>query len=135
MITTYEFPNQWNWRIFLGICDDNESIEDVIIHLNIKENCKFETTDSSNNVDAPCFVCDPKNLIGIVCINEFKLNSMNISICVHELIHLMVYISNISGCNINLNTSECWAYFMGSMTQMMIEILNQHFNEERNDNV
>lgn len=60
---------------------------------------------------------------------------MNISICVHELIHLMVYISNISGCPINLETSECWSYFIGNMTQMMIEILNQHFKEERKNNV
>jgi hypothetical protein len=50
----------------------------------------------------------------------------------------MVYISNINGCSINLETSECWAYFCGNMIQMLIEILTQHFNEsieERKENV
>ena len=133
MITTYEFPNQWNWRIFLAICDDEENINDIVFHLNNKEKCYFNNKIA--NINTPCFICDPENLIGVVCINNFQLNSKDISICVHELIHLMIYISNISGCEINLNTSECWAYFIGSMTQMMIEILYQHFNEERNDNV
>ena len=133
MITTYEFPNQWNWRIFLAICDNEENINDIVFHLNNKEKCFFN--NKSANVNTPCFICDPENLIGVVCINNFQLNSKDISICVHELIHLMIYISNISGCEINLNTSECWAYFIGSMTQMMIEILYQHFNEERNDDV
>ena len=133
MITTYEFPNQWNWRIFLAICDNEENINDIVFHLNNKEKCYFNNKIA--NINTPCFICDPENLIGVVCINNFQLNSKDISICVHELIHLMLYISNISGCEINLNTSECWAYFIGSMTQMMIEILYQHFNEERNDNV
>lgn len=133
MITTYEFPNQWNWRIFLAICDNEENINDIVFHLNNKEKCYFNNKIA--NINTPCFICDPENLIGVVCINNFQLNSKDISICVHELIHLMIYISNISGCEINLNTSECWAYFIGSMTQMMIEILYQHFNEERNDNV
>ena len=133
MITTYEFPNQWNWRIFLAICDNEENINDIVFHLNNTEKCYFNNTIA--NINTPCFICDPENLIGVVCINNFQLNSKDISICVHELIHLMIYISNISGCEINLNTSECWAYFIGSMTQMMIEILYQHFNEERNDNV
>lgn len=133
MITTYEFPNQWNWRIFLAICDNEENINDIVFHLNNKEKCYFNNKIA--NINSPCFICDPENLIGVVCINNFQLNSKDISICVHELIHLMIYISNISGCEINLNTSECWAYFIGSMTQMMIEILYQHFNEERNDDV
>ena len=133
MITTYEFPNQWNWRIFLAICDNEENINDIVFHLNNKEKCYFNNKIA--NINTPCFICDPENLIGVVCINNFQLNSKYISICVHELIHLMIYISNISGCEINLNTSECWAYFIGSMTQMMIEILYQHFNEERVDNV
>lgn len=133
MITTYEFPNQWNWRIFLAICDNEENINDIVFHLNNKEKCYFNNKIA--NINTPCFICDPENLIGVVCINNFQLNSKDISICVHELIHLMIYISNISGCEINLNTSECWAYFIGSMTQMMIEILYQHFNEERNDDV
>ena len=133
MITTYEFPNQWNWRIFLAICDNEENINDIVFHLNNKEKCYFNNKIA--NINTPCFICDPENLIGVVCINNFQLNSKYISICVHELIHLMIYISNISGCEINLNTSECWAYFIGSMTQMMIEILYQHFNEERNDDV
>ena len=133
MITTYEFPNQWNWRIFLAICDNEENINDIVFHLNNKEKCYFNNKIA--NINAPCFICEPENLIGVVCINNFQLNSKDISICVHELIHLMIYISNISGCEINLNTSECWAYFIGSMTQMMIEILYQHFNEERVDNV
>ena len=133
MITTYEFPNQWNWRIFLAICDNEENINVIVFHLNNKEKCYFNNKIA--NINTPCFICDPENLIGVVCINNFQLNSKDISICVHELIHLMIYISNISGCEINLNTSECWAYFIGSMTQMMIEILYQHFNEERNDNV
>ena len=133
MITTYEFPNQWNWRIFLAICDDEENINDIVFHLNNKEKCYFNNKIA--NINTPCFICGPENLIGVVCINNFQLNSKDISICVHELIHLMIYISNISGCEINLNTSECWAYFIGSMTQMMIEILYQHFNEERNDDV
>lgn len=135
MITTYEFPNQWNWRIFLGICNNNEKVDDIINHLNKKEKCNFKGEHETDNVCAPCFICDPKNLIGIICINKFELNSMNISICVHELIHLMIYISNISGCPINFETSECWAYFIGNMTHMMVEILNQHFNEERIENV
>ena len=133
MITTYEFPNQWNWRIFLAICDNEENINDIVFHLNNKEKCYFNNKIA--NINTPCFICDPENLIAVVCINNFQLNSKDISICVHELIHLMIYISNISGCEINLNTSECWAYFIGSMTQMMIEILYQHFNEERNDDV
>lgn len=133
MITTYEFPNQWNWRIFLAICNNDENINDIVFHLNNKEKCYFN--NKIVNIDTPCFICDPENLIGVICINNFQLNSKDVSICVHELIHLMIYISNISGCEINLNTSECWAYFIGSMTQMMIEILYQHFNEERNDNV
>lgn len=133
MITTYEFPNQWNWRIFLAICNNDENINDIVFHLNNKEKCYFNNKIA--NIDTPCFICDPENLIGVICINNFQLNSKDVSICVHELIHLMIYISNISGCEINLNTSECWAYFIGSMTQMMIEILYQHFNEERNDNV
>ena len=133
MITTYEFPNQWNWRIFLAICDNEENINDIVFHLNNKEKCYFNNKIA--NINTPCFICDPENLIGVVCIHNFQLNSKDISICVHELIHLMIYISNISGCEINLNTSECWAYFIGSMTQMMIEILYQHFNEERVDNV
>lgn len=133
MITTYEFPNQWNWRIFLAICNNDENINDIVFHLNNKEKCYFNNKIA--NINTPCFVCDSENLIGVICINNFQLNSKDVSICVHELIHLMIYISNISGCEINLNTSECWAYFIGSMTQMMIEILYQHFNEERNDDV
>lgn len=62
MITTYEFPNQWNWRIFLGICDDKESVMDIIFHLNNNEKCNFKNNDASN-INAPCFVCDPENLI------------------------------------------------------------------------
>ena len=38
---------------------------------------------------------------------------------------------NVNKCEINLVTSECWAYFMGYMTELMIEILNNHFKEER----
>ena len=102
-------------------CDNAENITDIVFHLNNKEKCSFNNKIA--NINTPCFICDPENLIGVVCINNFQLNSKDISICVHELIHLMIYISNISGCEINLNTSECWAYFIGSMTQMMIEIL------------
>ena len=104
MITTYEFPNQWKWRIFLAICDNEENINDIGFHLNNKEKCYFNNKIA--NINTPCFICDPENLIGVVCINNFQLNSKDISICVHELIHLMIYISNISGCEINLNTSS-----------------------------
>jgi hypothetical protein len=64
MITTYEFPNQWNWRIFLSICNDGENVNDVIVHLNDKENATFkEESVNVKTIEAPCFVCDPMNLI------------------------------------------------------------------------
>lgn len=63
MITSYEFPNQWNWRIFLVISDDNELINDVLIHLKEKEDCIVNDEDIINGVDAPCFICNPKDLI------------------------------------------------------------------------
>jgi hypothetical protein len=129
MITSYEFPNQWNWRIFLIICNENENITDVLKHLKEKENCKID--EETINIEAPCFVCNTKDLIGGICINDFDFNAKDVSICVHELVHLMIYISETNKCEINLVTSECWAYFMGYMTELMIEILNNHFKEER----
>jgi hypothetical protein len=61
MITSYEFPNQWNWRIFLAICDKDETIDDVLLHLQEKENCKF--SKDNLKVEAPCFICNTKDLI------------------------------------------------------------------------
>lgn len=48
----------------------------------------------------------------------------------HELLHLMIYISNVNKCEISLVTSECWAYFIGYMTELMLEILKEHFNKK-----
>jgi hypothetical protein len=61
MITSYEFPNQWNWRIFLAICDNNENTDDVLSHLHETEECTFDKDDI--HFEAPCFICNTRDLI------------------------------------------------------------------------
>lgn len=125
MITTYEFPNQWNWRLFLAICDDDECLNDILFHLNEKEKCNF-SIDENETISLPCFASESDSLIGVICINEFTFTPRDIMYCIHELTHMMIMISEINGCPVNDSTTECWAYFMGSMTQMILEILNSH---------
>ena len=128
MITTYEFPNQWNWRIFLAVADEGEEVNDILDHLNNKENCYFNL-DNNEITNPPCFVSDSKSLIGVICIDKFSFTSKDIMVCVHELIHLMISISTVNGCAIDISTTECWAYFFGNITFMMLEILKSHFEE------
>jgi len=125
MITTYEFPNQWNWRLFLAICDENEELNDILRHLNEKENCDFYLNENET-IAPPCFASENESLIGVICINTFTFTPKDIMLCIHELTHMMISISDVNGCPINMQTNECWAYFMGSMTQMILEILNSH---------
>lgn len=125
MITTYEFPNQWNWRLFLAICEDGESINDILVHLNESEQCNFDL-NKEEKILPPCFISEQNSLIGVICINKFEFTPKDIMFCIHELTHMMILISEVNGCPINTITSECWAYFMGNMTQMVLEILNSH---------
>ena len=46
----------------------------------------------------------------------------------------MIYISSINNCEINLTTSECWAYFSGYMVEMILEILKDHFKDKKGIN-
>ena len=134
MITTYEFPNQWNWRIFLAITSDNESVSDILDHLNDYESCKFDTTYKDETIEAPCYVHDLKNLIGVICLNKYDFDTDDIAVCVHELTHLMISIAGANNCEINLGTTECWAYFMGNMIKMILEILNGYSDELLSNN-
>lgn len=129
MITTYEFPNQWNWRIFLAISSNGEDVNEILSHLNEYEHCKFDLNDVQGISDPPCFIHDLDNLVGVICLNSYEFNTDHIMVCVHELTHLMISISTTSNCEINLETSECWSYFMGNMIKMMIEILNEYKKE------
>lgn len=124
MITTYEFPNQWNWRLFLAIVDDEE-LNDILIHLNEKEGCDFSLNEDEK-ICPPCFASESDSLIGVICINKFTFTPKDIMLVIHELTHMMIMISEVNGCQINDSTTECWAYFMGNMTQMILEILNSH---------
>lgn len=129
MITTYEFPNQWNWRLFIAICSENENLNDILIHLNENEGCLFSINEIHES-KFPCFICNNDELNGVICINEYNFTPKDIMYCVHELTHMMINISEVNDCPINNQTTECWAYFMGSMIQMIIEILNFNLQEE-----
>ena len=122
MITTYEFPNQWNWRLFLAINDDGESLNDILNHLNEKEGCEFLLNDD-DEISPPCFAAEKDSLIGVICIDKFTFTPKDVMFVIHELTHMMIVISEVNGCKINDATTECWAYFMGNMTQMLLEIL------------
>lgn len=133
MITTYEFPNQWNWRLFLAICEEDEGLNDVLHHLNEKEGCDF-SIDENETVEPPCYASESDSLIGVICINKFSKTPKDIMLCIHELTHMMIMISEVNGCPVNDSTTECWAYFMGNMTQMLLEILFSHESETKEAN-
>lgn len=98
-------------------------------HLNDYENCKFDLENNDGIDTAPCFIHDLDNLVGVICLNEYEFDTDHIMVCVHELTHLMISISVTNNCNINLETSECWSYFMGNMIKMILEILNEYKKE------
>ena len=130
MITSYEFPNQWNWRLFLAITTEQEELSEILEYLNKKEGCSFDLDDESD-VKPPCFVHEPDALNGVICLDEFTYTPKDIMLCVHELTHMMISISEINECPINFETTECWAYFMGNMIQMILEILNSYLDDEK----
>jgi hypothetical protein len=130
MITTYEFPNQWNWRLFLAINDDGESLNDILNHLNEKEGCEFLLNDD-DEISPPCFAAEKDSLIGVICIDKFTFTPKGVMLVIHELTHMMIVISEVNGCQINDATTECWAYFMGNMTQMILEILNSDLDDRQ----
>ena len=130
MITTYEFPNQWNWRLFLAISSEHEELNEILTYLNEKEGCSFEL-DEDCEVKPPCFVHEPDSLQGVICLDEFSFTPKDIMLCVHEITHMMISISQINECPINFDTTECWAYFMGSMTQMILEILQSYLDDKK----
>ena len=130
MITTYEFPNQWNWRLFLAITSENEELDEVLEYLNKYEDCSFDLDDDSD-VQPPCFAHNPETLNGVICLNKFTFTPADIMLCVHELTHMMISISQVNDCPINYETTECWAYFMGNMIQMILEILKSYLDDEK----
>lgn len=130
MITTYEFPNQWNWRLFLAITTEDEELNEILDYLNKNEQCSFDL-DDDNEVQPPCFAHNPDTLNGVICLNKFKFTPSDIMLCVHELTHMMISISQTNDCPINYETTECWAYFMGNMIQMILEILQSYLDDEK----
>lgn len=130
MITTYEFPNQWNWRLFLAITTEHEELNEILTYLNDKEGCSF-SLDEDCDVKPPCFVHEPDALNGVICLDEFSFTPKDIMLCVHEITHMMISISQINDCPINFETTECWAYFMGNMTQMILEILQSYLDDKK----
>lgn len=130
MITTYEFPNQWNWRLFLAITTEHEELKEILNYLNVHENCSFDLEDDSN-INPPCFVHEPDALNGVICLDEFTFTPKDIMLCVHELTHMMISISETNLCPINYETTECWSYFMGNMIQMILEVLQSYLEENK----
>ena len=130
MITTYEFPNQWNWRLFLAITTEHEELNEILEYLNTNENCSFDLDDDSD-VNPPCFAHQADALNGVICLDKFTFTPKDIMLCVHELTHMMISISEINSCPINFETTECWAYFMGNMIEMILEILNSYLEDEK----
>lgn len=130
MITTYEFPNQWNWRLFLAITSEQEELNEILTYLNDREKCSF-TLYEDCNVNPPCFAHEPDSLEGVICLDSFTYTPKDIMFCVHELTHLMISISERNDCPINIDTTECWAYFMGNMIQMILEILQSYLEDQK----
>ena len=116
-------------EFFQRFHQNGESVEDILSHLNEYEKCKFDLKNDEGVTNAPCFIHDLENLVGVICLNSYDFDTDHIMVCVHELTHLMISISSTNNCEINLGTSECWSYFMGNMIKMILEILNGYKNE------
>ncbi len=127
MIHSYELPNYWTWKIFLCINDANESLKKIAEYYN-----EFHDTNINESIDgeSPCCLYDSENLTAIICINEWKMDAYHVGVIAHEVMHLLVCISEVCECPINMHTSECWAYTMNSFMETFIELLNK--NEKKN---
>ena len=83
---------------------------------------------------SPCCVYDNDNLTAIICIDEWKNDSQHIGYLAHEVLHLLICISHVCECPINIYTSECWAYAMNSFLETFLEILNTHHLKKEKKN-
>lgn len=130
MIKSHQMPNYWSWKIYLCVAP-SATLQDIVKHFNRKEGTHL-ILDGANG-QPPCFISDENEQIGIICIDEWTFDAHHISVLTHELMHLIITISEACHCEINEHTTECWAYTMDSFIEMFINILNEkHLKENIN---
>ncbi len=132
MIHSYQIPNQWTWKIFLCFADAHESLKEISQFYNENENMHI---NEDFDGECPCCIYDRKNLIAIVCINEWKFDIQHIGDLSHEVIHMIICISEECGCPINIHTTECWAYAYDTFIETFLEILNTNHLDKGETNV
>ena len=71
-------------------------------------------------------------MVGIVCLKGWKFDSYNVGILTHETLHLLIDISYVCGCEMNIHTTECWAYAMNSFIETFIDVLNTKYLRDKN---
>lgn len=130
MIRSHRMSNYWSWKIYLCFAPD-ATLQDILKHFNKKEKMHL----ISENLDGrpPCFISDENEQIGIICLDEWKFDAYHVSVLSHELMHLIITISEVCHCEINEYTTECWAYTMDSFIESFISILNEKYLKETKD--
>jgi len=128
MISSYQMPNYWTWRVFLCVCDGGEKIDDVVDYYNSHHGSSFIKSGSDK---APCCLHDDEHMTAVVCINDWKFDPFHVGIVAHEVFHLLTCISAVCECPMNIATTECWAYTMSSFVETFIEVLNNRSKKKR----
>lgn len=122
MIFSYELHNTWCWRIYLCSVSGSSDFKDILNYYNEHEDTNFKSTLEG---DPPCFISDESRRIGIVCVKNWKFDPDHISDLTHELMHLVISISESSSCPVDNHTTECWAYFIDSLMHESLDYLTK----------
>lgn len=108
-----------------------ESLGEIAKYYNAHHQTKIS---ESLQGQSPCCIYDNDNLTAIICIDGWKNESQDIGNLTHEVLHLLICISHVCECPINIHTSECWAYAMNSFVETFLEILNTHHLKKEKKN-
>ena len=121
MIASYQLPNYWTWKVFLCVIEDDCTIQDVYDFYKLKHSLDFSGIETA----VPCCLIDEHSMSAVICLKNWKKSNFNISLLVHEVMHLLIAISDVSGCEMNNHTTECWAYSMQSFIETILDVLDE----------
>lgn len=130
MIRSHRMSNYWSWKIYLCVAPD-ATLQDILKYFNKKEGLHLSSSDYDTK--PPCFISEEHEQVGIICINEWKFDAYHVGVIAHELMHLIITISEVCHCDINDYTTECWAYTMDSFMESFINVLNKKYLKENKD--
>lgn len=107
--------------------DKDETLKNVVDIYDSKYGLSFKKDIEGK---APCCLYDNDNLTAAICIDEWQFDSAHIGALAHEILHLIICISDACECPINMHTSECWAYAYTTFIETFLDILGKEEKDE-----